>query len=350
MKLFDKYFLTGLVALCLAGPAHAQNTRQNRRRAKTEKVANDTLRTQTMTHTMPLQPVREQNIPKNRSVKFSNTDESLYVELETFTNATTDNVKCVFAPLVVIKPFVRFYDKLDIGITTTQMVQNYTSDKMTMLTHDMYAYARLRARAGNFALKMGNFSVMNYAGNFSTAMPINNFFINALSMGSGHYYPRAIVGGFSNNELAIQIGYAEENGNGFKFTGGGAVVIASEAFIGDSFKGGLLLTIGEEKTVIDIQAIFGNSLLLEVTNIGNQTGFHGAYKYSCKRGNMDIFVNGFKRMDDGVAGGAAGLRHTKSGTYAAIGATYHDPMQKTNEKYDKVTPYAEFGIVRGFSK
>lgn len=350
MKLFDKYFLAGLVALCLAGPAHAQNTPQNRHRAKKEKVTNDTLRMQTMTHTMPLQPVREQNIPKNPSVKFSNTDESLYVELEAFTNATTDNVKCVFAPLVVIKPFVRFNDKLDIGITTTQMVQNYTSDKMTTLTHDMYAHAKLRTPSGNFTLKAGNFSAMNYAGNFLTAMPINNFFINALSMGSGHFYPRAIVGGFSNNELAFQIGYAEEKTPGFKFTGGGAVVIATEAFIEDSFKGGLLLTIGKDKTIIDIQAVFGNSLLLEVTNIGNQAGFHGAYKCSCARGNIDIFINGFKQMDDGIAGGAAGLRHTKSGTYAAIGATYHDPMRKANENYDKVTPYAEFGIVRGFSK
>ena len=350
MKLFDKYFLAGLVVLCLADPVHAQNTRQNRRRAKTEKVANDTLRAQTMTHTMPLQQMREQNIPKNPSVKFSSPEESFCVELETFTNATTDNVKCVFSPLVVIKPFIRFYDKLDIGITTTQMVQNYTSDKMTTLTHDIYAYARLRTRAGKFTLKAGNFSVMNYAGNFSTAMPINNFFINAMYMKSGHYYPRAIVGGFRNNELAIQIGYAEENSNGFKFTGGGAVVIASEAFIGDSFKGGLLLTIGKNKTVIDAQAVFGNSLLLEVTNIGNQAGFHGTYKYSCARGNMDIFINGFKQMDDGVAGGAAGVLHTKSGAYAAIGATYHDPMQKTNKNYNKLMPYAEFGIVHRFSK
>jgi len=348
MKLFDKYFLAGLVALCLAGPTHAQNTRQNRRRAKTEKVANDTLRTQTMTHTMPLQPVREQNIPKNPSVKFSNLNESVGVVVWTFTNATTDNVKCVFAPLVIIKPFVRFYDKLDIGITTTQMVQNYTSDKMTTLTHDMYAHARLRTKNGNFTLKAGNFSVMNYAGDFLTAMPINNFFINALTMGSGHFYPRAIIGGFSNNELAFHIGYAEEKTPGFKFIGNGAVVIASEAFVGDSFKGGLLLTIDKDKTIIDIQAIFGNSLLLEVTNIGNQTGFHGTYKYNCKRGNMDIFVNGFWQTGDGVAGGALGLRHTKSGAYAAIGATYHDPMRQTNENHDKFAPCAEFGIVRGF--
>ena len=223
---------------------------------------------------------------------------------------------------------------------------------MSTLTHDIYAHAKLRTQVGNISIRAGNFSAMNYAGDFLIAMPINNFFINAMYLKSGHYYPRAIIGGFSNNELAVQIGYAEENAGGFKFTGGGAVVIASEVFIEDIFKGGLLVTMGE-KTVLDFQIVWTpnnqNSLLLEVTGINNQACFHGAYKHSFTRGKMDIFANGFKQMGDGVAGGALGLRHTKSGAYAAIGATHFDPMQKANENYEKITPYAEFGIVRGFS-
>jgi hypothetical protein len=354
MKSFDKYFLAGLMALCLAGSAHAQNTRQNRRRAKTEKVANDTTRTQTITHATPFISLREPYVPTNPKVKFSRPDESFYIELESFTNTATNDVKCVFSPLVVIKPFIRFNDKLDIGITTTQMVQNYTSDKMTTLTHDMYAYTKLRTRAGDFTLKAGKFSAMNYAADFLTAMSINNFFINTMYFKSGHYYPRAIIGGFKNDEMGIQVGYAEENNNGFIFNGNGGVVIASEAFIEDALKGGVLVTIGKDKTVIDFQMTCTpnkrNALLLEVVNIGNQTGFHGTYKYTGKRGNIDLFINGFKQKNDGIAGGAIGMRHRKSGTYATIGATYHDPMQKDNENYDKFTPYAEFGIVYGFSK
>ncbi len=350
MKSLDKYILACALALSVFGHGNAQNLPRNRRRAKAENIAKDSV--QTMTHMAPFKPLRKIDIPKNPNVKISNLDESLDVQLWTFTNATTDNVKCVFAPLVVIKPFIRFKDRFDIGITTTQMVQNYTSDKMTTLTHDIYAHAKLRTRVGDFSIRAGNFSAMNYAGDFLIAMPINNFFINAMYLKSGHYYPRAIIGGFSNNELAVQIGYAEENAGGFKFTGGGAVVIASEVFIEDIFKGGFLVTIGE-KTVLDFQIVWTpnnqNSLLLEVTGINNQAGFHGAYKHTFTRGNMDIFVNGFKQTGDGVAGGALGLRHTKSGAYAAIGATYHDPMQKANENYKNFAPYAEFGIVRGFS-
>ena len=350
MKILDKYILACALALGVAGHGNAQNPRQNRQRAKTEAVEKDSVRT--MTHTAPFKPLHEPNIPKNPNIKISNLNESLNVQLWTFTNATTDNVKCVFAPLVIIKPFIRFKDKFDIGITTTQMFQNYTSDKMTTITYDMYAYAKLRTYVGNFSIRAGNFSAMNYAGDFLTAMPINNFFINALSMGSGHFYPCAIIGGFKNDEMAIQIGYAEENSSGFKFTDGGALVMVSEVFIEDIFKGGLLVTIGE-KTYMDFQIAWTpnnqNSLLLEVTNIGGNAGFHGAYKHNFTQGKMDIFVNGFKQSGDGIAGGALGLRHTKSGAYAAIGATRFDPMQKARENYKNFAPYAEFGIVRDFS-
>ena len=348
MKAFDKYFLCCALALCFAGHCNAQNTRQNRRHQKVENVTNDTLKT--MTHTIPIK-VAPQHVPKNPAVKFSNADEALYVELETFTNAKMDNVKCVFSPLVIIKPFIRFYDKLDVGVTTTQMVQNYTSENMSTLTHDMYAYAKLRASGGNYSVRVGKFSVLNYAAQFAKYMPINNFFINAVYFKSGHYYPRAIVGGFNNNEMRIHIGYAEENSNGFKFTGNGMVIIASEIFIEDSFKGGALVTIGKEKTVIDLQMAWTpnsrNALLLEVANIGVQAAFHGTYQHNFGNGNMDVFANGFVQHGDGIAGGAIGLRHTKSGVYAAIGTTKHDPMNKMNTD-GKFSPNAEFGIVHGF--
>lgn len=348
MKAFDRYFLGCLLALCFAGHCNAQNTRQNRRHQKIENVTNDTLKT--MTHTIPIK-VAPQHVPKNPAVKFSNADEALYVELETFTNAKMDNVKCVFSPLVIIKPFIRFYDKLDVGVTTTQMVQNYTSENMSTLTHDMYAYSKFRTTGGNFTLRAGKFSVLNYAAQFAKYMPINNFFINAMYFKSGHYYPRAIVAGFNNRETAIHIGYAEEDSNGFKFTRNGAVIIASEIFIEDSFKGGTLVTIWKEKTVIDLQMAWTpnsrNALLLEVANIGTQAAFHGTYQHNFGNGNMDVFANGFTQHGDGIAGGAIGLRHTKSGAYAAIGATKNDPMNKMNMD-EKFSAYAEFGIALGF--
>ncbi|MBO4582569.1 MAG: hypothetical protein J5714_00730 [Alphaproteobacteria bacterium] len=348
MKAFDKYFLCCFLVLCFAGHCNAQNARQNRRRQKVENVTNDTLKT--MTHTVPIKAA-PQHIQKNPKVKISNADEALYLELETFTNAKMNNVKCVFSPLVVIKPFIRFYDKLDIGITTTQMVQNYTSENMSTITHDMYAYAKLRASGGNYSIRAGNFSVLNYAAQFAKSMPINNFFINSMYFKSGHYYPRAIIAGFSNTEMGIHIGYAEEDTKGMQFTGNGAVVIASEIFIEDSFKGGALMTIGKENTVIDLQMSWtpnpNNALLLELSNIGDQAGFHGTYRHNFVKGNINIFVNGFKQLGDGIAGGSLGLGHKKSGAYAAIGATKHDPMNKMNPD-EKFVPYAEFGIVHGF--
>lgn len=336
--------------LCLGGHARAQDTRQNRRRQKTENVANDT--TRTLTHTMPLHSAPK--IPKNPKVKFSNLNESLYIELQSFANATNNNIKGVFSPVIIIKPFIRFYDKFDVGITTTQQVQNYTSDKMAIVTHDMYAYAKLRTGIGIFSISGGKLSALNYAQEFSKFMPINNFFINAIYMKSGHYYPRAIIGGFQNKGIAFAIGYAEEDSAGFKFTGNGAFVISSETFIEDWLKCGLLVTIGKEKTVLDFQAVYTpnhqNAFLLELTNVRGQTGIHGTYRYSFKNEKIDIFANGFKQFNDGVAGGAIGIRH-HSGAYATIGATYHDPMRAINsdatpsELYNKYTPYVEFGLI-----
>ena len=362
MKGIDKYIFACALALSIAG--HAQDTRQNRRRQNMENVnpINDTLRMATLTHTVPLQQVNPPYIPKDSFIKYSNLNESVYLELQAFANATMNNVKCVFSPVVVIKPFIRFGNIFDVGVRTTQMVQNYITPNMSTITHDMYAYAKLRTQVGDVTLDVGKKSVLNYAGNyFSKSMPINNFFINAICFKSGHYYPRAIIAGFHNKEMAVQVGYAEEDSDGFKFTGNGAVVIATEAFIEDSFKGGLLLTMGKEKTVMDIQTMFNlsdrSALLLEVTNlaVGNQVGFHGTYRYSGAGGKINFFINGFKQTCDGVAGGTIGLRHTQSGTYVTIGATYHDPLRKTNpdgtpnDLYNKITPNVEFGIARGFT-
>ena len=359
MKNFEKYILACALFLCLSGYGNAQTRGQVRRKQKTEEISNDTMPAQTMTHTMPLQGLREPYIPKNPAIKFSSIEDALYIELQSFANAVTNDIKCVLSPVVVIKPFIRFYDKLDVGIKTTQTVQNYTDKPMTVLAYDMYTYAKLKTLYGDFSVQIGKFSALNYVPSFATSMPINNFFINMLSMNSGHYYPRAIVTGFRNKEMAIKIGYAEEDTKGFKFTGNGSLIIANEAFIEDKLKLGLLLTINNKNTIIDFQMACTpndkNSLLLEIIDIGKQTGIHGTYKYSAIQSKLDIFVNGFKQFKDGVAGGSIGLRSVRTGTYAAIGATYHDPLHKrelnesSNELYDKLTPFAEFGVIYKFS-
>jgi len=362
MKPFEKYLLGLMLMLSLVGTGNAQVPVQNRRKQKTENVA-DTVRPKTMTHTMPLEPLCKPEPPKNPKVKFCNLDEALYMELQTFTNMTHDNVKCVFSPLVVIKPFVRFYDKLDVGVTTTQMVQNYTTPNMSTLTHDMYVWAKLRTNVGEFSLNAGKKSELNYAGDFAKDMTISNFFINALLLKSGNFYPFVATVGFKNDDMLIKIGYAKDT-EGFKITGNGALVIISEVFI-EKFKGGLSVTIGAEKTRIDLQGVWTptprHALLLEASNIGFDcaTGLHGTYRYTFDGGKVVCFANAFKQLcDNGIAGGTVGMRFPKiGGIYCAVGATVGDSLHKTNPDGTPNKDYenhvwvfcAEFGINYGIS-
>ena len=337
MKPFEKYLLGLTLMLCLAGSGNAQVPRQNRRKQETENVA-DTMRPQTMTHTIPLEPLRKPEPPKNPKVKFCNLDEALYLELQTFTNMTHDNVKCVFSPLVVIKPFVRLYDKVDVGITTTQMVQNYTTPNMSTITHDMYVWAKLRTNVGEFSVNAGKKSELNYAGEFAKDMTISNFFVNGISLTSGNFHPCVVSVGFKNDDMAVKVGYAKTDTEGFKITGHGALVIVNEVFIDETFKGGISLTIGPEKTRMDLQGVWTptlhSALLLEASNIGRDciTGLHGTYRYICDGGKVAFFVNGFKQLcEDGIAGGTVGVRFPKTGgIYCAVGVTVGDPLCKTN--------------------
>lgn len=308
----------------------------------------------TLTHqnTVSLNPKPK---PKNPTVKFGHAQDILYIELESFTHATTDKVRTVFSPLVVVSPFARFYDKFTIRFTTTQMIQNYTTTSMTPLTHDMYMTMELWTRVGNFNVKVGNFSPLNYSAKFSKDMPISNFFINALYMNSGSYFKRAVIGTYENDEHTISLGYME-NTPGFQFTGHGYVVLSVQERIENVQFGGVMATNNKE-TFGNIQLMYTptprDAILLQAINLGAHNALHGTYRHTFRNDQASIAVNAFKEQDDGIAGANVAVFVKKVGAYVAIGATKHNPLYLTDpesplyQHYDKWTPYAEVGVAYG---
>ena len=355
MRVFDKYILGMMLMLSLAGSGNAQVPQQNRRKQKTEKVA-DTVRPQTMTHTMPIASLRKPNPPKNSFVKFSNLDESLRLELRTYTFVANDALKLGLMPSLRLEHFCRFKDKIDVGITTMQRVSNYPDVKtLKFFVQDIYIWVKVRTHVGEFYFDAGKESLLNYAEEFRYDMPGNNFQLNMRDFKSGHFYPRVVSIGFKNNETSINVGYAEEDTQGFKFTGNGSVVMATELFI-ENTKSGLLVTIGKEKTVIDFQMVWApttrSALLLEVTNIGNRTGVHGTYRYICRNRNLGFFVNGFGQLGtDGIIGWSAGIRFPKTGISVSCGQIKNDPLRATspdgtlNENSGKFMLSGEVGLL-----
>lgn len=337
-----KYLATFVLTALFGGNVAAQN------------VTGDTIYhfnpMETLTHTRSIIP-NEPHKPKNPVVKFSNPEDALYVELESFTHATTDNLHTVFCPLVVVKPFVRIHDKLTIGATTTQMIQNYFGPQMTSITHDMYATVALRTSVGTFDVKYGKFSALNYSPKFSKVMPISHYFINAKTLNTGHYFPRAIIATYTVQEISVSGGYAEYT-PGMAFHGDGYVVFVMQQNLGESLQvGGMLITnqkdvIGNLQLTCDL--CYNMSVLLQVVNLGERPAFFGTYQYKLKDNVASIAINGFVQSQDGVMGGTIGIYH-KSGAYFAAGAVKHEPMYKNadgtpNEKFDKFTPSIELGI------
>ena len=337
-----KYLVTCLLSLFMAGRMVGQSQ-------------NDSIPVgHTLTHQNPISLTPKPK-PKNPKVKFGHVQDILYIELESFTHATTDNIRTVFSPLVVVSPFVRFNDKFTVQFTTTQMIQNYTTTTMTPLTHDMYMTMELWTRVGKFNIKVGNFSPLNYSAKFSKDMPVGTFFINALYMNSGSYFPRAVIGTFENDEHTISLGYMEQT-PGFQFTGHGYVVLSVQERIENVQFGGVMATNNKE-TFGNLQLIYmpttNDAILLQAINLGVHNAMHATYRHTFRDDQASIAVNAFKEQGDGITGANVALFLKKVGAYAAIGATKHNPLYLTNpesplyEHYDKWTPYGEIGVAYG---
>ena len=309
----------------------------------------------TQTHKNPF-ALYEKPKPTPPSVQFSHPDDALYAEIESFTHAAPDNLRTVFAPLVVVKPFIRIKNNFTIGATTTQMIQNYTGKKMTSITYDMYVTMALQTSVGNFDIKYGKFSALNYSPKFSKVMPISNYFINAFTINAGHYFPRAIIATYTNGETSVSGGYAEYT-SGLKFTGkDGAIVFVVQQDIGETFKFGWLVSIKKSHTVANMHIIYepwyNIAFLVQVVNMGERPAFFGTCRYNMQNNKVALAITGFVQSDDGVRGGTVGLYHTSSGAYIAVGATYHDDVYLKNDdgthnkNYEKFTPLIELGINR----
>lgn len=342
-----KHLATFVLVTLFGGNVAAQN------------IDGDTIRRfnpmETLTHTRSV-VLNEPHKPKNPTVKFGHPQDVLYVELQSFTHATTNNVRTVFAPLVVVSPFVRFYDKFTVGLTTTQMIQNYTTTSMTHLTHDMYMTMDLRTSVGNFNVKVGNFSPLNYSAKFAKSMPISTFFINALYMNSGSYFPRAVIGTYENKGTTVSLGYMEQT-PGFKFTGDGYVVLSMQERIGENIHFGGVMATNNKETFGNLQLICmptpHDAILLQAINLGVRGALHMTYCHIFSDDQASIAINAFKEQGDGIAGANVSVFHKKTGAYGSIGATKHNPLYLTNpesplyEHYDKWAPHAEIGIAYG---
>ena len=287
---------------------------------------------------------------KEKHVKFSKAQQSLYIEIEGFSFTTNGNTQLKWTPLMVIKPTITFNDKLCVGFTTTQMVQNYTTENMTSIMHDMFAHAKLNINKDfNIFLNVGYFSALNYAGEFATFMPISYFFENAIVMHSGHYLQTAGMVGVSNKNFSFGAGYKEDKK--FQINGGGDIVVVGEAFF-EKFKIGTLWMFNSNKCIGDLQIAYNpndkNSGLLEFTNICNKDfSIHMIYNVKVHNNAM-LFINTYTQINDGPKGVHVGIRFSSTGIYVAIGGTYHDFLLKNSPEYNRFAPMIEIGIRQGF--
>lgn len=323
----DKAKLTALTLLLLLGSgkaSHAQTTRPE-----------------------PEPAVKERTISNDDTtrVTFSPAEKAIYAEAIGFTYATPENFKLVWAPLLVIKPTMTINDKYTVGFTTTQMFQNYTSDKLTPTIHDMYAHGDVKLGPVDAFVNVGNFSALNYASEMSHNMPMSYFFQNAIYMQSGHYMPMAIMGGIRGKHFSLSAGHAKHE-HRLQFNGPGEFVVAGEAIF-KRCKFGTFWMLGPDKKIGDVQFAYNyglSALLIEFIGIGDEhVGGHATYSCKVADNQAIVFVNAYGQKD-GIAGWHIGGRHNASGIYANMGFTYHDPLLRGTEKYEEPTPTLELGI------
>lgn len=358
---FDKkYFMALLMFLLIGGRSFSQNlSDKNDKSEDNVSLTTDTINNKmvTLTHTAPFNAFGGRNIPKNPKIKFSNAQDALYAELWTFTNVIENDVKLVFAPLVVIKPFVRIKDKITLGFTTTQMIQNYLDNKsMRPMTHNMYAYASLKTKQCDVYINVGNFSILDYSSIHSKSMPVSTFFTNAIYLESGAYFPRAVVVGVDAGDTGLALGYME-NGSGFKFDGvDGWAVCLMEIKSENSLRIGGLIKTNNKETMGNIH-ISGaltskDTFLLQFLNIGARFACYGNICHEFSDNRTKASINAYYQSQDGVVGGDIMLRDSKSGWYSSFGLTKHSPFYEkmsdgtNNENWDKMMPFVEFGLIK----
>lgn len=284
--------------------------------------------------------------PMQSNVKLSNVRQSLYAEAMAFTYATPENFRLVWAPLFVIQPKMTINDKLSVGFTTTQMFQNYTSDKLTPTIHDIYTHIEMKIGSGEVFAKLGNFSALNYAGEFSANMPVSYFFQNAIYMQSGHYLPMAAIGGVRGKHFSLGAGYASHE-HRLQFAPNGDIIFVGELLL-NKVKFGTLWMVGPTKSVGDLQMIYNSvansALLLEFIGINSENfGAHASYTHKMINDQALLMVNAYWQKDN-IAGWHIGVRHLDTGIYGALGFTHNDPLLKGTPTYQEVTPALELGL------
>ena len=341
VKVNKKALIASALLLLGAGKStQAKQIQSEPKRVVKENVADTTKREDT--GTVALDAVA----PMQSNVKISNVRQSLYAEAMAFTYATPENFRLVWAPLFVIQPTMTIDDKLVVGFTTTQMFQNYASDKLTPTIHDIYTHAKMKIGTGEVFAKLGNFSALNYAGEFSANMPVSYFFQNAVYMQSGHYLPMAAIGGVRGKHFSLGAGYASHE-HRLQFAPNGDIILVGELLL-NKVKFGTLWMVGPTKSIGDLQMIYNSgansALLLEFIGVNTEKfGAHAAYTYKIIDDQALLLVNGYWQ-NGGIAGWHLGGRHIASGIYGSFGFTYNDPLLKGTAKYDDVSPVLELGI------
>lgn len=348
-----KYFLLGIMATALAGPVVAQNNRQNRKKSKTESVAKDTLRVQTLTHTTPVIGVHVPPAPQRKKFLVGHVDDSYRVDVNAAANMGVGTPRAIFAPVIVANPFVKFCDKYTVGAHANIMLHNFTGNNFSPVVYEMYLDGVADTKVGKFEIKIGKFIAINFDNDFSKYMPVHDQLMTNIHFAPGWNLKRAATFTYRGQEASFGLGYAE-NHDGFGVDGDGKIVMIMSQNIGEYFQiGGTIQfnkTDSRIDSYIDWAPTYRNIVFIRVTDIGGRAMFYGTFGHAICDNDATIALNGYVQSGDGARGANIGFYHTKSGAYIATGATYHDPMHGTNmdgtpnPQYDKWSPFVEIGI------
>lgn len=343
---YVKYFLVGLLATILAGPIAAQNTRRDKKKSKTELPANDSIAKQTLTHSMPIPGVQPPSRPKRPKFLVGHVDDSYQLDMGSFVNMTTDDLRAVLAPNVTIKPFVRFFDKYTIGAHANIIVQNYLTKEFSEITDYAYIDMAAQTKIGKISVKIGKVPVINHPNCFTESVPFGNLLLQRIYFDSRRFVPRAIIASYTGQETSFGIGYGEHT-DGFGFMGNGYLIMFFEQKIVDNFQmGGFVLDERKQSfgdLYIAYQPTQRDAVVLQLLDFGGQPTFYGLYRHTLKNEEAAFSINGFTQSSGGARGTDIAFQHIKSGTYVSTGAHYRDPLMNPQESA-QWTPFVQVGI------